>query len=116
MLKAKVRPRIGLLPTGHKIYWGQFPNLKEMGMRMYEKLLARLEQFGDVASPGLVDTYEAAVDAAQLLSEGGVDILLIFPFGYTTGSPQTNASYARHLRCVSFQSPEAFSSNEIFLK
>jgi hypothetical protein len=38
-LKARmVRPRIGLLPTGHLIYWGQFPGLKEMGLNMYEKI------------------------------------------------------------------------------
>ncbi len=43
MLTPKVRPRIGLLPTGHKIYWGQFPNLKKMGTAMYEKLLAGLD-------------------------------------------------------------------------
>ncbi len=86
MLAPKVRPRIGLLPTGHKIYWGQFPNLKKMGTAMYEKLLARLEQFGDVVSPGLVDTYESAVEAAKILKEGDVDILLIFPFGYNTGT------------------------------
>lgn len=86
MLQAKVRPRIGLLPTGHKIYWGQFPNLKKMGTAMYEKLLARLEEFGDVVTPGLVDTYESAVEAAKILKEGEVDILLIFPFGYTTGT------------------------------
>lgn len=86
MLKPRVRPRIGLLPTGHKIYWGQFPNLKEMGTHMYEKLVTRLETFGDVVTPGLVDTYETAVDAANMLAGADVDILLIFPFGYTTGT------------------------------
>ncbi|NLF29076.1 MAG: hypothetical protein GX592_14375 [Clostridiales bacterium] len=86
MLKPRVRPRIALLPTGHKIYWGQFPNLRDMGTRMYEKLLAGLERFGDVVSPGLVDTYESAVEAAKLLAASDADILLIFPFGYTTGT------------------------------
>ncbi len=86
MLQARVRPRIGLLPTGHKIYWGQFPNLKEMGTKMYEKLLAQLNEFGDVVTPGLVDTYESAAEAAKLLGSADVDILLIFPFGYTTGT------------------------------
>ena len=50
MLQARVRPRIGLLPTGHKIYWGQFPELKEKGLRMYGRLLAKLETFGDVVT------------------------------------------------------------------
>lgn len=85
MLKARVRPKIGLLPTGHKIYWAQYPELKEMGTRMYEKLMDKLGEFGDVVTPGLVDTYESAVEAASLLGSSDVDILLIFPFGYTTG-------------------------------
>lgn len=84
-LKAKVTPRIGLLPTGHKIYWGQFPGLRERGMKMYEKLLAQLQQIGEVISPGLVDTSERAREAAELLQSEDIDILLIFPFGYTTG-------------------------------
>ncbi|MEG1515052.1 MAG: hypothetical protein RSD95_09235 [Clostridia bacterium] len=85
MLAPRVTPKIGLLPTGHKIYWGQFPHLKEMGARMYEKLVDQLGTFGTVISPGLVDTYESAVEAAKFLSESDIDILLIFPLGYTTG-------------------------------
>ena len=84
-LEPKIRPKIGLLPTGHKIYWGQFPRLKERGMKMYERLLSRLESFGEVVTPGLVDTYESAVEAGRLFRECRIDILLIFPFGYTTG-------------------------------
>ncbi len=45
----------------------------------------KLAEYGQVISPGLVDTYESAVEAAKVLSEGNIDILLIFPFGYTTG-------------------------------
>ncbi len=85
MNETKVRPRIGLLPTGHKIYWGQFPNLKNRGTQMYENLLRHLEEFAEVISPGLVDTYESAVEASKVLASGDVDILIIFPFGYTTG-------------------------------
>lgn len=25
------RPMIGVLPTGHRMYWEQFPQLKQMG-------------------------------------------------------------------------------------
>jgi L-arabinose isomerase len=82
---SKVKPKIGLLPTGHKIYWGQFPNLKQMGERMYGKLLEKLETFAEVVSPGLVDTRESALKAADFFKQAGIDILLIFPFGYTTG-------------------------------
>lgn len=84
-LEPKVRAKIGLLPTGLKIYWEQFPDLKEKGMKMYDKLVSKLSEFGDVVSPGVVDTYETAVDAANLFEKEKVDILLIFPFGYTTG-------------------------------
>jgi len=84
-MTTKLRPRIGLLPTGLNMYFHQYPNLKEMGMAMYNKLLARLNEYAEVVTPGLVDTYEAAVNAAEVLSKGNIDILLIFPFGYTTG-------------------------------
>ena len=47
----KVRPRIGLLPTGHKIDWRRYPTLRERGLEMYEKLVARLADFGEVISP-----------------------------------------------------------------
>ena len=85
MLNAKVKPRIGLLPTGHKIYWGQFPNLKAMGNAMYIKLIDHLKEFGDVVAAELVDTEERALEAAKFLRESDIEILLIFPLGYTTG-------------------------------
>lgn len=85
-LKARmVRPRIGLLPTGHLIYWAQFPGLKEMGLNMYEKIRQRLEQIGDVISPGLVDTTEKAWEAGKFFKAENIDILLVCPLGYTTG-------------------------------
>src|SRR5438552_1479205 len=79
------RPRIGLLPTGHRIYWDQFPELKAMGERMYGDLRRHLEQIGDVVAPDLVDTADKARAAAAFFKAQAVDILLIFPFGYTTG-------------------------------
>lgn len=84
-LEPKVKAKIGLLPTGLKIYWEQFPDLKNKGMKMYDKLVEKLSQYGEVVSPGVVDTYETAVDAAALFEKEKVDILFIFPFGYTTG-------------------------------
>ena len=41
-LEPKVKAKIGLLPTGLKIYWEQFPSLKEKGLRMYDKLVEKL--------------------------------------------------------------------------
>ena len=77
--------KIGLLPTGHKMYWGQYPGLKDMGMAMYNKLFDKLSGFGRVVSPGLADTDESAALAAGLFVKEQIDILIIFPFGYTTG-------------------------------
>jgi hypothetical protein len=58
-------PRIGLLPTGHRLYWDQFPSLKAMGEKMYGKLHRQLQQIGEVVAPELVDTPDKARAAAQ---------------------------------------------------
>jgi L-arabinose isomerase len=85
-LNARVpRPRIGILPTGHRYYWDQFPALKEMGQKMYAGLCQHLQTIGDLIAPDLVDTYEKAVAAASFFASNQPDILLIFPFGYATG-------------------------------
>jgi len=85
-LDARVaRPRIGILPTGHSIYWNQFPNLKQMGQKMYGRLCNHIEAFGEIVSPGLVDTPEKAIAAASFFRANPIDILVIFPFGYSTG-------------------------------
>lgn len=60
-----IQPRIGLLATGHLIYWDQFPGLKDMCMKMYNELIAHLEKIGEVVSPGLVDTKEKAESAGE---------------------------------------------------
>ncbi len=79
------RPRIGVLPTGHFYYWDQFPELKEMGQKMYEASKKHFEKIGDVISPGLVDTMEKAQLAGEFFQKQDIDILFIFPFGYTPG-------------------------------
>ena len=85
-LKARMpKPRIGLLQTGHLMYWGQFPGLKEMSMKLCKEMITRLEKFGDVITPGLVDTKEKAWEAGKFFNEQGIDILLVFPVGYTLG-------------------------------
>jgi L-arabinose isomerase len=80
-----VRPRIGLLPTGHFYYWDQFPGLKARGQRMYTSLCERLGQIGEVVAPDLVDTREKAAQAGEFFRVERPDIVLVFPFGYTTG-------------------------------
>jgi L-arabinose isomerase len=79
------RPRIGLLPTGHLIYWSQFPGLKEKGLAMLQALETRLAAFGEVMNPGLADTPEKAEAAGRFFREKEVDLVLVFPLGYTTG-------------------------------
>ena len=78
-----VRPRIGLLPTGHKMYWGQFPGLKDKGLNMLAGLQSRLAEIGEVIAPALVDTAEKAAAAGEFFRKQKVDLLLIFPVGYT---------------------------------
>lgn len=84
-MKSILKPNIGLLPTGLNMYFTQYPNLKQMGMNMYQKLVDQLSEYGVVCSPGLVDTYETALEAADIFKKEAIDILLIFPLGYTTG-------------------------------
>jgi L-arabinose isomerase len=56
-----------------------------MGEKMYGELRRRLEAIGEVIAPELVDTPEKARAAAAFFTTYPIDILLIFPFGYTTG-------------------------------
>ncbi len=85
-LKARmVRPRIGLLPSGHLMYWDQFAGLRDMCLDMCEKVQDRLGHIGEVVSPGLVDTREKALEAGRFFQEQQIDILLVLPLGYTTG-------------------------------
>ncbi len=77
------RPRIGLLPTGHFYYWQQFPELQKMGMAMYRKLRQQLEIIGEIIAPELVDTVEKSQAAGEFFRKRDIDILLIFPLGYT---------------------------------
>ena len=76
-------PKIGLLITGHHYYWPQFPGLKRMGEGMYKNLLEMLRRYGEIVAPDLVDTAEKSRQAADFFSRADVDMVLIFPLGYT---------------------------------
>jgi L-arabinose isomerase len=82
-MQPRVRARIGLLPTGHHYYWDQFPGLQDMGMAMFARLRAMLEREGEVIAPELVDSSEKAQQAGELFRRQQVDLVLVFPFGYT---------------------------------
>ncbi len=75
--------KIGLLPTGHHYYWEQYPRLKSMGLSMYDRLRAMLDPHGEIVAPELVDTPQKAAEAGEMFRRAGIDLLLIFPFGYT---------------------------------
>lgn len=79
------RPRIGLLPTGHEIYWGQFPGLRGKCQAMYRAFRDRLAQVGDIVAPEIVDTPDKALAAGKRFQRESVDLVVIFPLGYTTG-------------------------------
>ena len=79
------RPRIGLLPTGHEIYWGQFPGLREKCQALLTTFCDRFAEIGDVVEPEIVDTPAKAVQAGELFKREQVDVVFIFPLGYTTG-------------------------------
>ncbi|MCL5998466.1 MAG: hypothetical protein M1546_20790 [Chloroflexi bacterium] len=78
-----VRPRIGILPLGHHYYWDQFPELKTMGQRMYDRLTTMLGAYADIVAPALVDSPEKSREAGELFRRREVDLLIVFPFGYT---------------------------------
>jgi hypothetical protein len=52
-------PRIGLLLTGHELYWAQFPGLSEKCLGLLSTFRDRLTQFGDVVAPG---TFQYSVN------------------------------------------------------
>ena len=82
-MNPQVRARIGLLPAGHHYYWDQYPRLRQMGLRMYERLRNMLEPMADIIAPELVDTPEKSRAAGVLFAREEVDLVVVFPFGYT---------------------------------
>jgi L-arabinose isomerase len=82
-MRDAIRPKIGLLPTGHNYYWDQFPELKDLGMGMYGRLRELLDLHATVVAPDLVDNPEQSRLAGELFRREGVDLVLVFPFGYT---------------------------------
>ena len=79
------RAKIGLLATGHKIYWNQFSGLREKCLEMLDKFREKLEKEGDVIMPELTDTAQKSFASGELFAKEKPDIVIIFPMGYTTG-------------------------------
>ena len=77
------KAKVGLLSVGHHYYWDQYPRLKAMGQKMGIKLNALIGEHADIIEPDLVDTPEKSREAGALFQREDVDIVLVFPFGYT---------------------------------
>jgi L-arabinose isomerase len=82
-MQPKVRAKIGLLPTGHNYYWDQFPRLRGLGLGMYARLREMLDPYAEIVAPDLVDNPQEARRAGELFLQEKVDLVLVFPFGYT---------------------------------
>jgi L-arabinose isomerase len=82
-MKPRLRAKIGLLPTGHNYYWDQYPRLRALGLGMCERLRAILSQYADLVGPELVDSPDQSRQAGEIFRQEKIDLLLIFPFGYT---------------------------------
>lgn len=80
----KLRPMIGLLFTGLKAYWPQYPSFVGVAEQMSAKYVKRLEEFGDVLFEQ-ADDPETSAAAGEKFARAHIDILLVLPFGYTTG-------------------------------
>jgi len=82
-MEPKALARIGLLPTGHGYYWDQFPRLKKMGLKMYDQLYRILEKNAQIVGSELSDSPEKARQAGELFRREDVDMIVVFPLGYT---------------------------------
>lgn len=74
-LEPKVTPKIGVMYTGLKAYWPQFPEFLDIGAKMLERYMKRFEQVGEVVLEKFVDTPERAEEAGKRFVEEGIDIL-----------------------------------------
>jgi len=82
-MEPKVRARVGLLTTGHQYYWDQYPGLRGMGLNMCAQLRGMLGQYADLVTTELIDTQEKAAAAGRAFRDADVDLIVIFPVGYT---------------------------------
>lgn len=70
-LEPKVTPKIGVMYTGLKAYWPQFPEFLDIGAKMLERYMKQFEQVGEVVLEKFVDTPERAAEAGKRFVEEG---------------------------------------------
>ncbi|MBE6359159.1 MAG: arabinose isomerase [Lentisphaerae bacterium] len=87
---------IGLVGLGLDTYWGQFPQLKS-NLESYQKFIAAKMQRPGIAvvNTGIVDSVEAAKNAADELKQSGVELVFLYISTYALSS--TVLPIVRHL-------------------
>ena len=79
--------RIGLFGVGLKSYWGQFEGLRERLGGYQTQIAGRLRTFGaDVVDAGIIDSVDAAHQAAAHFRSGQVDLLVLNVSTYALSS------------------------------
>ncbi len=81
----ELRPKVGLLATGHDYYWEQFPGLQQKSKNLLAAVRDLLSRWAEVVAPDLVDSVETAGHAGAMFRDKGVDLVIVFPLGYTPG-------------------------------
>lgn len=79
----KPRAKVGLLVVGHHYYWEQFPGLNERSSRMSAALQQMISEWADVVAPEMSDSPEKAQRAGEMFLREKVDMVFVFPAGYT---------------------------------
>ena len=85
-LTRATKPRIGLFAIGLAAYWPQFETLYPRLQGYLSHIEARLSQWGDVTSAGLVDSVEKAREAGMLFAQRCVDIIFTYAATYATSA------------------------------
>jgi len=79
------KPKVGFLGLSFFEYWRMYgEGLKERVQKNHQKIVDDLTKRGklDIVNPGLVDTLEKAVAAAQLFKKEDIDLLIVWQGTY----------------------------------
>ncbi|MGH2532972.1 MAG: L-arabinose isomerase family protein [Thermomicrobiales bacterium] len=80
------RAKVGVFSIGLAAYWSQFPGLRERLEGYRRHVEARIGQWADVVSAGLVDSPPAAVEAGRRFAREAVDLIVCHAATYATSS------------------------------
>jgi L-arabinose isomerase len=85
-MRPDARPRLGIFAIGLAAYWPQFPSLFERLSGYLHRIEAKLGEYGEVVSGGMVDSAETAQSTAERLARSEVDVLFVYAATYATSS------------------------------